>query len=183
MDGQALLVVGAHHVAVAALDQPLRRAQVAVVAGPVERCAAVLVDVVESQVAAPAEVEEQRGAVLGGEVDERSLWVAESNIPKVGEHGVYFVESLEGFYVNPILGWAQGHFLIQTDEKSGAQTVRDYRERAVVEVEVSGGSKAPGISAGLARGVRVATDSPAAASPITLEAFKASIHQAIEEEP
>lgn len=35
--------------------------------------------------------------------------------PKLGERGIYFVESLSQQNINPLMGWSQGHFLIESD--------------------------------------------------------------------
>ena len=54
---------------------------------------------------------------LGGEVPGKRVQVAEMVIPEQGERGFYFVESLDGESVNPLLGWSQGHFLVGRDEQ------------------------------------------------------------------
>ena len=46
---------------------------------------------------------------LGGTVVEISLDVSESTLPEFGQKGVYFVESLDRFQVNPLYGMDQGH--------------------------------------------------------------------------
>ena len=54
---------------------------------------------------------------LGGEAGGSRVQVAEQSIPRLGEAGFYFVDSLQGNTVNPLLGWSQGRFLIETDEE------------------------------------------------------------------
>ncbi|MDP2125764.1 MAG: hypothetical protein Q8K97_00170 [Pseudohongiella sp.] len=52
---------------------------------------------------------------LGGRVGTRELEVSSMQIPELGEHGFYFVESLQSPMIHPLVGWSQGHFLIETD--------------------------------------------------------------------
>jgi len=63
---------------------------------------------------------------LGGTVGDNSMSVSDQRIPQVGEQGIYFVESLESFQINPFYGWSQGHFILQRD-LSGAQRVMTNR--------------------------------------------------------
>jgi len=63
---------------------------------------------------------------LGGTVGDNSMSVSDQRIPQVGEQGIYFVESLDRFQVNPFYGWSQGHFILQRD-LSGAQRVMTNR--------------------------------------------------------
>lgn len=50
---------------------------------------------------------------LGGRIGERELKVEGMQVPSLGEHGFYFVESLHEAMVHPMVGWSQGHFLIR----------------------------------------------------------------------
>jgi hypothetical protein len=70
---------------------------------------------------------------LGGTVGENSMAVSDQRIPQVGEQGIYFVESLERFQVNPLYGWSQGHFILHRDV-SGTQRVMTNRGFPVTEV-------------------------------------------------
>ena len=63
---------------------------------------------------------------LGGTVGDNSMSVSDQRIPQVGEQGIYFVESLDRFQVNPFYGWSQGHFILQRD-LSGARRVMTNR--------------------------------------------------------
>jgi hypothetical protein len=55
---------------------------------------------------------------LGGTLGNRTLQVVGSRYPRHGESGIYFVESLSAGLINPLLGWSQGHYLIQADENN-----------------------------------------------------------------
>jgi hypothetical protein len=52
---------------------------------------------------------------LGGTVGDVTMEVSDMRLPQEGEHGIYFVESLERFQVNPLYGWSQGHFIVNRD--------------------------------------------------------------------
>ena len=53
---------------------------------------------------------------LGGTVDDVTMVVSDMRLPQEGERGIYFVESLERFQVNPFYGWSQGHFIVERDD-------------------------------------------------------------------
>ncbi|MFN3920490.1 MAG: hypothetical protein ACK4JF_09435 [Methylohalobius sp.] len=48
---------------------------------------------------------------LGGERGASRLQVAEMDYPELGEHGIYFVETLKSRLINPLYGWSQGRFI------------------------------------------------------------------------
>lgn len=52
---------------------------------------------------------------LGGEVDGRRLVVQGMQTPAQGDTGIFFVESLQDTLIHPLVGWSQGHFLLETD--------------------------------------------------------------------
>jgi len=47
------------------------------------------------------------------------LQISDMRMPEVGEHGIYFVESLARQQVHPLYGWQQGHYLV-TPPQAGA---------------------------------------------------------------
>ena len=61
---------------------------------------------------------------MGGPKGDFVLHVTDMVMPKIGEKGVYFVESLSQQQVHPFYGWAQGHYLVIQDAITG-------REKAV----------------------------------------------------
>ena len=91
---------------------------------------------------------------LGGRLGEMSLHVSESNIPSQNERGIYFIESLERFQVNPIFGWAQGHFVLNPDE-SGILRVHTFSGDPVVGLGAPTTPGARAASSGVALGVRL----------------------------
>ncbi|MDD9889478.1 MAG: hypothetical protein OXU30_03955, partial [Gammaproteobacteria bacterium] len=69
------------------------------------------------------------GGIFNGEIVE----VSGLTIPKDGETGIYFIESTSRDLLNPILGWSQGHFLI--DEGNGDRRVSTINNRPVTNVQ------------------------------------------------
>jgi hypothetical protein len=68
---------------------------------------------------------------MGGEVNGIHTVVTDLTYPAVGEHGIYLVESVHQRMVNPLIGWDQGHFLIEKDPVSGTEKVLTSHRRPV----------------------------------------------------
>jgi len=68
------------------------------------------------------------GTFRGHIVEVRGL-----EIPKEGEEGIYFVESTSRDLLNPILGWSQGHFIIE--QESGERRVKTINLQAVTDIQ------------------------------------------------
>jgi len=64
---------------------------------------------------------------LGGTVDDVTMVVSDMRLPQEGEHGIYFVESLERFQVNPLYGWSQGHFILERDGTGSPRVMTNRR--------------------------------------------------------
>ena len=111
---------------------------------------------------------------LGGTVGEISLDVSESTLPELGEKGVYFVESLERFQVNPLYGMDQGHFLIF--ESAGRRIMTTRNRRVITSLPPDSQPRAEGLSNGIARGLAV-DEAAAAASGVTVFQFKQAVRQ------
>lgn len=118
---------------------------------------------------------------LGGQVGTRGLQVSDMQMPEIGERGIYFVESLLRFQVNPLVGWAQGHYLI-ADLGNGDNVVTTANRDPIVSVEAA--DKVPAtlpqtsFSKGLAKGVSVRQGLVSnASSGISAAQFKASIRE------
>ena len=61
----------------------------------------------------------------GGVVGDTGLKVSAMVYPKLGERGIYFVESLAKQNINPLMGWSQGHFLIEKDAQQAERITTD----------------------------------------------------------
>ena len=110
---------------------------------------------------------------LGGTVGEISLDVSDSTLPQQGERGIYFVESLNRFQVNPFYGMDQGHFLIF--EHAGQRVMATRNGRVII-----GLTPAPApmeaLSTGIARGLSIATTEEPVAGLTTFQ-FKQAVRQ------
>ena len=115
----------------------------------------------------------------GGTVGDVKLDVG-STIPTLGERGVYFIESLSKHLANPLMGWSQGHFKIQSDN-----TLMAGNNQVVVGVvkEDSNNRSSIALSNGIAKGVMTAISNKNSGNPIysvnvkpiTLDEFKSAI--------
>lgn len=122
---------------------------------------------------------------LGGEVDGRGLQVSDMQMPERGETGIYFVESLREFQVNPFVGWAQGHYLIE-EIGNGDKIVTTASHDPVVSVEATEKAamtiQQPSFSKGVASGVSVRRGIVSAATiGISVDQFKASVREIVEQ--
>ena len=69
----------------------------------------------------------------GGSIGNESVNVNGLRIPKEGEQGLYFVESVNRNLINPLIGWSQGHFIIQ--EKNGRRIVYAPDGRPIIDIQ------------------------------------------------
>lgn len=147
---------------------------------------------------------------VGGSVSDNSMQIADMIYPRVGEQGVYFVESTTTLLVNPLVGWAQGHYVYERDAQSVQRlctakrdpitaidfgsiptdlkkpgTADAFRDavRAFKEGQDSSVLSAGGvqISEGYARGVNLASSVSEAQNALTRAQFKAQLSLFIEE--
>lgn len=117
-----------------------------------------------------ASVESIELKFLGGNLEGERLEVNGSRIPELGESGVYFVESLTQDLINPLLGWSQGQYLIQTED--GVEQVTSVDARPIVSVA------APRSAAAAASGpatARSAARLRVAAEPTVAEGLNAGV--------
>lgn len=119
---------------------------------------------------------------LGGSVNGRIMEVTGLRLPEVGERGVYFVESVNRDLVNPLLGWSQGHYLIEPDA-DGVPRVTTTDRLPITEVQAP--SAAPSLlrkplatvdgGADAAAGIVTAGSAVEMRSALTLDEFKSRI--------
>ena len=105
-----------------------------------------------------------------------------STIPAIGEHGVYFIESINTQLINPLYGWSQGHYRIQTD---GHIIAGDNQVVVGADKNASNTSTNTKLSTGIATGViaipQRQVNTPPLAPPILLDEFKLLIKDAKEQ--
>ena len=118
---------------------------------------------------------------LGGRLGGRQLEVTDMAIPEIGETGFYFVETLLEAQVNPLLGWDQGRYLIET-QPDGDTVVTTADHDPVLALEVEAPAAANGqpmniLETGRADGVVVQSFGTASflSQPMSVEDFKTSI--------
>jgi hypothetical protein len=115
---------------------------------------------------------------LGGISGEYTVRVANMQYPKLGEKGIYFVKSLARQYTNPLYGWKQGHFLIETNPYTAREHVVTADRQPVTGITLE---KAPphGLSPGVAHGVKT-TSRLQIGKAWTVEEFKQNLRSMLE---
>ncbi|PYS55739.1 MAG: hypothetical protein DMG13_02720 [Acidobacteria bacterium] len=113
---------------------------------------------------------------LGGTIGGLTLTISDMRLPKLGETGIYFVESPKRRQVHPLYGWDQGHFLVTTDP-SGVETITTFDRRPVGAVLPDApADDASQMNPTVVRGVSVAEPSSRSRG-LTVEGFKQRIKQ------
>ena len=120
---------------------------------------------------------------LGGTVGDVTMVVSDMRLPQEGEHGIYFVESLERFQVNPLYGWSQGHFIVERDG-TGSERVMTNRRLPVTgvmdympdEPTTPGKERIQALSKGVVRDLVVAQEGEDNKG-MTVDEFKKVLHK------
>ena len=122
----------------------------------------------------------------GGTFNNQIVEVSGLVIPKYGEQGIYFVESTSRNLINPLLGWSQGHFIIQ--EVLGQRRMRTIDQKPVIQIQAVS-SIPPSIkkpqaliegNGDVAAGVNVDISELPTERGLTVDEFKDSILELIE---
>lgn len=116
---------------------------------------------------------------LGGESGGKRLVLAEMDYPALGEHGIYFVESLNRRQVHPLYGWSQGRFIAYPDE-SGRLRLKTAAGQPVTGLEFKSTAGLPRLSRGIAQGVLTRSDA-SASEALSVEDFKQQLRQYLNE--
>jgi hypothetical protein len=119
---------------------------------------------------------------LGGTVGDVTMSVSDMRLPQEGEHGIYFVESLERLQVHPLYGWSQGHFIVERDV-TGSERIMTNKRLPITAVmdTMQDEQMAPGrepmqaLSKGVVRDLVVAQDEKG----LTIDEFKRVLHERI----
>ena len=117
---------------------------------------------------------------MGGMSGKYTVQVTNMQYPKLDEKGIYFVKSLTRNYPNPLYGWKQGHFLIETDPSTSTEYVMTSGRHPVTGLSLE---EAPfkALSTGVARGVKTA-DQLQMVKAWTVEEFKRNLRSMLEAE-
>ncbi len=125
----------------------------------------------------------------GGRFGLRSVTVSDMRVPQKGETGIYFVESVDQWLVNPLLGWSQGHFLTMTDSEgrrgvytAGRRAVSAIAQDAVLQSSELSQQRKVVAGTGVARGVSISQSSSFGSEALSVEAFKNRISASLKEE-
>ena len=110
---------------------------------------------------------------LGGVSGEYTVKVENMQYPKLDEKGIYFVKSLAGQYANPLYGWKQGHFLIETDPYTSREHVLTADRQPVNGITLEE-TPSHDLSTGVAVGVKT-TDRLQIERAWTVEEFKQNL--------
>ena len=124
---------------------------------------------------------------LGGEIDGKGMFVTDMKIPLIGERGLYFVESVSQAQVNPFVGWAQGHYLIET-LADGSRVITTTAHETIVslaepETQAPVRSAMNSFSKGKAKGVLVQQRNQLSAlsQAMSVEDFKEAVRNVAEQ--
>ena len=115
---------------------------------------------------------------LGGRVGKRQLQITDMDLPQTGESGFYFVESLQEKLVHPLVGWSQGHYIIEPD-RNGVGYVSSSQHRPIQSIDGSPQETEPNtFSKGVAKGVTV-MEMHLLSNAMTVDGFKAAVRSSI----
>ncbi len=107
---------------------------------------------------------------MGGTLNGIRQVVQGMQVPALGERGIYFVESVERQLINPLYGWSQGHFIVQSTD-GGPMRVYTNALQPVYDIAAA---KAPAnveTTHGHAAGIHTSPEQSANA-PLTSSEFK-----------
>ena len=115
---------------------------------------------------------------LGGISGEYTVRIENMQYPKLDEKGIYFVKSLARQYSNPLYGWKQGHFMIETSPYTSREHVITADRQPVTGITLE---EAPrhGLSKGVAMGVKT-TDRLQIENAWTVEEFRKNLRSMLE---
>jgi len=91
---------------------------------------------------------------MGGEIGGIREEISGLQLPAVGERGIYFVESLQRFQVNPLFGWDQGRLRIVRDA-TGHPRVVSADGRPVMGLGRAARAPHTALTSGVADGILV----------------------------
>lgn len=116
----------------------------------------------------------------GGVVGDNGLHVSGMVYPAVGETGIYFLNNPAQRYVNPLVGWGQGHFRVSKDS-NGVERILTERGVPVLAIDDAQASDQQGksgkipLSKGVARGIRTGKAGDALTNAMEKSQFKAAL--------
>jgi hypothetical protein len=112
---------------------------------------------------------------LGGTLTGLRMHIAGTNVPKVGEEGIYFIEDPDRNFVNPLYGWTQGHYVVVPED--GA--VRTFGGQLVYALRADAGPAKLEFAKGHAKGVSV-VKTTSDSMPLSVDQFKQQLRVLLE---
>lgn len=106
----------------------------------------------------------------GGSADGLTLQVAGMIYPQLGEMGIYFIEEIGATFVNPIVGWSQGHFIVEEDA-NGEQRMRSAERQPITEM-TDDSAPVSALSEGVAAGVKTNQNTSQMSTGMSKDRFK-----------
>ncbi len=122
---------------------------------------------------------EIRLSFLGGETAGKKLKVQDMEYPRLGEHGIYFVETLQKRLINPLYGWSQGRFVVLPDDM-GHRRIHTADGRPVTDLRFHQTDSEALLSRGTAKGVDV-TGQELGREAMQLDGFKDRLRRQLQE--
>jgi hypothetical protein len=110
---------------------------------------------------------------LGGITGEYTVQVEHMQYKKKKKKGIYFVESQSNHYANPLYGWKQGHFLIETDPHTFKEHIMTADRQSVTGITLEE-DRPIRLSTGVASGVKTA-DRMEMGKSLTVEEFRQNL--------
>lgn len=114
---------------------------------------------------------------LGGELNGMAMRIPDLVIPAEGEEGIYFVEQPGRFQVQPLYGWSQGHFVVQSSGRQAALSVFTNKLEGVSGLYSAESTREITDGHGRATGVRVNSRARGGNGAMSVEAFKTRIRE------
>jgi len=101
--------------------------------------------------------------------------------PQPGETGVYFVESLVRRQIHPLLGWTQGHFLVESST-DGIEHMTTVGHKPVVALDDQAAAGSSAVAEGAPLGATVA-EKTQDSHGLSYPAFREKIEQQLASDP
>jgi hypothetical protein len=124
---------------------------------------------------------------LGGQVGSQQMRISDMDIPSIGEVGIYFVESITQPLLSPLVGWAQGHYVIEI--ANGQSVVKTASGETVIGVSPGGvtassDNNTQQFSTGVAKGIVVPKFALASglSKAMSVGEFKRSVRDILDEQ-
>ena len=113
---------------------------------------------------------------LGGRLNGIEMKIAGMTVPRRGEEGVYFIESVSRPMINPIYGWDQGHFLVSQSPDREKGQIYTLQSKPVVDVVMQESPTTAAISKGTAVGI-MTLEADSKQQAITVRQFKRKLRR------